>query len=147
VARAPTDARRDLAIEDVEPRLPRARVVQRRDHGVDRSAEDVREIDGAIGQGQMTVGEGAIMLGRQGADYYAPTPGVVHQYVHVTVEDAARHYERARRAGARILSTPHDMPFGERQYVAEDPEGAPLDLFAACRRCAAAAVGGRLAAT
>jgi uncharacterized glyoxalase superfamily protein PhnB len=81
------------------------------------------ERHGVIGHAQLVVGDGAIMLGRQGAEYHAPRPGEVHQYVHVTVENADAHFEHARKAGARILNPPHDMPFGERQYTAEDPEG------------------------
>jgi uncharacterized glyoxalase superfamily protein PhnB len=39
------------------------------------------------------------------------------------VEDVDAHHERARAAGARILATPADHPYGERQYSAEDPAG------------------------
>jgi uncharacterized glyoxalase superfamily protein PhnB len=39
------------------------------------------------------------------------------------VEDADRHCEQARQAGARILDTPTDFPYGERQYNAEDIGG------------------------
>jgi len=81
------------------------------------------EYQGRVTHAQLTVADGAIMLGRQGAEYHAPRRGEVVQYVHVTVEDADRHFERAERAGAQIVSRPHDMPFGERQYTAEDPEG------------------------
>jgi uncharacterized glyoxalase superfamily protein PhnB len=81
------------------------------------------ERNGVVGHAQLIVGDGAIMLGRQGAEYHAPRPGQVQQYVHVTVENVDAHFERARSAGARIVQPPHDMPFGERQYVAEDPEG------------------------
>jgi uncharacterized glyoxalase superfamily protein PhnB len=43
--------------------------------------------------------------------------------VHVTVENVDRHCDHARQSGAHIVSPPHDTPFGERQYTAEDPEG------------------------
>jgi uncharacterized glyoxalase superfamily protein PhnB len=78
---------------------------------------------GVVSHAQLVVGDGAIMLGRQGAEYHPPRPGEVHQYVHVTVDNADQHFERAKKAGARIVNPPHDMPFGERQYTAEDPEG------------------------
>lgn len=81
------------------------------------------ERNGIVGHAQMVVADGAIMLGRQGAEFHPPRPGEVHQYVHVTVDDCDAHFERARKAGARIVSPPHDMPFGERQYSAEDPAG------------------------
>ena len=81
------------------------------------------ERQGIVGHAQLVVADGAIMLGRQGAEYHPPRPGEVQQYVHVTVENADAHFERAKNAGARIVQPPHDMPFGERQYTAEDPEG------------------------
>ena len=78
---------------------------------------------GVIFHAQLVVGDGAVMLGRQGAEYRAPRPGEVSQYVHIAVDDVDRHFEHATAAGARILIPPHDMPFGERQYSAEDLEG------------------------
>jgi len=42
----------------------------------------------------------------------------------VEVDDVDEHFERARAAGATILSEPEDVPdFGVRHYRAEDPEG------------------------
>jgi uncharacterized glyoxalase superfamily protein PhnB len=41
----------------------------------------------------------------------------------VRVEDAGAHCERARAAGATILSEPTDWEYGERQYHAMDPFG------------------------
>ncbi len=79
--------------------------------------------DGRIVHAQLVVAGGAIMLGRAGAEFRPPTPGVVHQYVHVRIEGLDEHHARAVSFGARILHEPVDMPFGERQYVAEDPAG------------------------
>jgi uncharacterized glyoxalase superfamily protein PhnB len=41
----------------------------------------------------------------------------------VRVDDCRAHCERARSVGARILTEPTDMPFGERQYTVADLEG------------------------
>ena len=41
----------------------------------------------------------------------------------VRVDDADRHHDQARKAGARILQPPADHPYGERQYTAEDLGG------------------------
>jgi uncharacterized glyoxalase superfamily protein PhnB len=41
----------------------------------------------------------------------------------VHVEDVDRHFEQAKRFGARIVHPPADMPFGERVYTAEDLAG------------------------
>jgi uncharacterized glyoxalase superfamily protein PhnB len=81
------------------------------------------ERGGVVGHAQLVVAEGAIMLGRQAGEYRAPRPGEVHQYVVVHVDDVDRHFEHAKRSGARIVETPDDKPFGERQYTVEDPEG------------------------
>ena len=62
------------------------------------------------GEGCFTIREGAI----------APNHSVIIQ---VRVEDALGHHERARRAGVKIITTPTDHVFGERQYDAEDFHG------------------------
>jgi uncharacterized glyoxalase superfamily protein PhnB len=87
-------------------------------------AERLRvEHGGTVFHAQLIAGDGAIMIGRQGGEYCPPRPGEVNQYVHVTVDDVDRHFERASRSGARIVSSPSEKPFGERQYTVEDPEG------------------------
>jgi uncharacterized glyoxalase superfamily protein PhnB len=48
---------------------------------------------------------------------------MVSHAVHVRVDDADRHHEQAKRAGAEILQPPTDYPYGERQYSALDPSG------------------------
>lgn len=77
---------------------------------------------GAIFHAQLNVREGAIMLGRRGGPFGSPRDSV-NQYVHVTVDDVDRHFEGAKQYGAKILQTPVDQPFGERQYTAEDHAG------------------------
>jgi len=76
--------------------------------------------EGVIAHAQLEIGEGAVMLGRQGGAYRAPRGNEVAAYVHVAVEDVDEHFERARRNGAHILEPPADMPFGVRQYTARD---------------------------
>jgi len=78
---------------------------------------------GSVAHAQLDVAEGAVMLGRRGAEYRPPRPNEVNQYVTVHVDDVDKHFEHARQCGARILKSPADMPFGERQYTAEDLEG------------------------
>jgi uncharacterized glyoxalase superfamily protein PhnB len=34
-----------------------------------------------------------------------------------------RHFQRAKKAGARILEEPNETFYGDRRYGAEDPEG------------------------
>jgi uncharacterized glyoxalase superfamily protein PhnB len=86
----------------------------------------------------MELDGGQFMLGYPSADYQSPkhhaevceqarkwseTPYIVDG-VHVTVDGIDAHYERARSAGAKILSELEDNPgIGQRQYRAEDLEG------------------------
>jgi uncharacterized glyoxalase superfamily protein PhnB len=79
--------------------------------------------DGVTGHAQLSVAEGALMLGRGGGPYRTPRPNEVTQYVHVTVENVDRHFEQARQCGAKVIQPPTNMPFGERQYTAEDHAG------------------------
>jgi uncharacterized glyoxalase superfamily protein PhnB len=72
---------------------------------------------------QLSIREGAIMLGASGATFSPPHTNEVNQYVIVRVEDVDRHFEHAKQFGARIVQPPADMPFGERVYTAEDLVG------------------------
>jgi uncharacterized glyoxalase superfamily protein PhnB len=81
------------------------------------------ERDGVVGHAQLLFGQGSVMLGRQGGPFRAPQRKNVSACVHVTVADVDKHFEHAKRSGARIVTSPVDMPFGERQYTAEDFAG------------------------
>ena len=72
---------------------------------------------------QLSVGDGAVIVGDVHGERHAPTAGVVTHSVVVRVDDANAHCERARTHGARIVMEPTDFPYGERQYEAEDPAG------------------------
>ena len=79
--------------------------------------------DGVISHAQLAIGEGAVMLGRQGGPYRAPHSTEVSAYVHITVDDVDAHFEQATRSGAQIVHPPANMPFGVRQYTAKDRAG------------------------
>jgi PhnB protein len=95
--------------------------------GDDRVAHVTMELDG-----------GEFMLGYPSPDYQSPrhhaevceqarkwseTPYVVDGVL-VYVDDLDAHHQRAKQAGARILSDVEDNPeIGQRQYRAEDLEG------------------------
>jgi uncharacterized glyoxalase superfamily protein PhnB len=72
---------------------------------------------------QLSVGDGAVIIGDVRHDRRPPRPGESTHSVMVRVEDAKAHCERARQGGARILMEPTDFEYGERQYTAEDPSG------------------------
>jgi PhnB protein len=92
--------------------------------------------DGLLGHGEMETGAGLIMLATPSADYRSPkshretceqaakwssVPFIVDGVL-VYVEDVTAHHERARKAGATILSELEDSSDGKR-YRAEDLEG------------------------
>jgi uncharacterized glyoxalase superfamily protein PhnB len=93
--------------------------------------------DGSIGHAEMKIGDtGLIMLAEPTTSYQGPArhaetceaarrwlsvPYIIDG-VHVTVPDLDAHFERARDAGATILSEPVDSDYG-RSYRAADPEG------------------------
>lgn len=60
-----------------------------------------------VGQGCFTIAEGNTV----------PNHAITIQ---VRIEEARAHCERARQAGAKILTEPTDHMYGERQYDAED---------------------------
>jgi uncharacterized glyoxalase superfamily protein PhnB len=67
---------------------------------------------------QMNVGDGAIIL--TALDELPVTGALLGHSVLVRVEDLERHFDRALEHGARILRSPADYPYGERQYSAAD---------------------------
>lgn len=72
---------------------------------------------------QLSVGDGAVILGDVRQDRQPPRAGEVTHAVMVRVEDAHVHCEQARAHGARIVTEPTDFEYGERQYTAEDLAG------------------------
>jgi uncharacterized glyoxalase superfamily protein PhnB len=95
------------------------------------------EPDGTITHAEMELGDGVIMLATPTPDYQGPkrhresceparkwsaVPYVIDGVL-VYVDDVDSHFERARKAGATILSEPEDQDFGDRHYRAEDLEG------------------------
>jgi uncharacterized glyoxalase superfamily protein PhnB len=72
---------------------------------------------------QLSVGDGAVIVGDVRSDRRPPRPGEATHSVLVRVDDAHAHCEHARAKGARILMEPTDFEYGERQYSAEDIAG------------------------
>ena len=61
---------------------------------------------------QLSVGDGAVILGDVRHDRRPPRPGESTHSVMVRVDDANAHCERAREHGARILMEPTDFEYG-----------------------------------
>jgi hypothetical protein len=68
--------------------------------------------------------DGAVIVADATHGRHPPSdlPGVTHSIL-VRVDDVYAHHDKARSAGAVIVSPPVDMPFGERQYSVTDPAG------------------------
>jgi PhnB protein len=78
---------------------------------------------GVVLHAEVYLGEGRVMLGNVGPRNAGPRPNSVRSGVYVFVDDVDAHYERARAAGALIVSEPVDQPFGDRLYMTTDNEG------------------------
>jgi len=79
---------------------------------------------GWIDHAELEIRDGLVMLARPRADYRSPNRlGGATSLVHVYVDDARSHCERARAAGALIRDEPQEKPYGTIQYRAIDPEG------------------------
>jgi uncharacterized glyoxalase superfamily protein PhnB len=75
---------------------------------------------------QLKLGTNVVMLGTVRPDDGMASPvllGVSTQALYVYVEDLDAHFERARAAGAQIVSPPEETDFGSREYHARDVEG------------------------
>lgn len=74
---------------------------------------------------QLSLGMSIIMLGSTRDDGLSSpqTLGAATQALYVYVPDLDVHFEKARLAGALILSLPRDTDFGAREYHVRDPEG------------------------
>ncbi len=81
-------------------------------------------VDGTIDHAEMELDGGLIMLATPGPEYRSPRRlGQTTVVIHVYVDDARAHFERAREAGAAIDREPAETPYGTIQYAARDPEG------------------------
>jgi uncharacterized glyoxalase superfamily protein PhnB len=82
--------------------------------------------DGGVMHAEMQVADGVIMMSpTSGADAWqspASLGGAVTISLYVYVDDVDAHFAQARSAGATIVAEPEDMFWGDRTYVAEDPE-------------------------
>ncbi|MGH0035675.1 MAG: VOC family protein [Myxococcota bacterium] len=90
----------------------------------EREQETMRSPEGKVVHASMELGEGVILMGCPGADYECPKRlGRVTQNLYVYVDDVEQHFQRARSAGATILSALEDTFYGDRRYGAADVEG------------------------
>jgi uncharacterized glyoxalase superfamily protein PhnB len=73
---------------------------------------------------QMAIGsDGAVIVADVRGEQRPPQPGVVTHVVRVRVADVEAQYERARANGARVLESPTEREYGERDFTVEDLAG------------------------
>jgi len=87
----------------------------------------ITDQSGKLAHSQMRFGDGYIMVGSEWADFVASPAsigGKNSQAMHVQLKDGIdAHCARARAAGAIIMREPADQFYGDRSYMAKDPEG------------------------
>lgn len=90
-------------------------------------SEVLTDAQGNIMHAEMTHDGGVVMIGSEWADWTrSPVSlgGKNTQRIHVRIESGIdEHCARARQAGAKIIMQPTDQFYGDRTYVAVDPEG------------------------
>ena len=80
--------------------------------------------DGNVNHAEVRLGDGVVMMGNPGPDYQNPgRHSHAHSLVYVYVDDVDKHFEQAKNAGAKIIYEPQDQFYGDRNYMAEDPQG------------------------
>jgi PhnB protein len=83
--------------------------------------------DGGIMHAEMQVADSVIMMSPASDNVHWKSPqslsGSVTLGLYIYVDDVDEHEARARSAGAEIVSDLEDMFWGDRTYVAADPEG------------------------
>jgi len=73
---------------------------------------------------QISNGGEVVMMGSPGKKFKNPKKlGTATQMLYINVDNVDKHYKRAKKAGAKIISKPEDMFYGDRRYGAADPEG------------------------
>ncbi len=87
----------------------------------------LEDADGTLVHCQMGFGDSYVMVGQEWSDPYkspASLGGKTTQTVSILLdEDIDAHCERARRAGAEIISEPETQFYGDRTYRCRDLEG------------------------
>lgn len=84
----------------------------------------MKQQDGRTNHAAMKLGKDLVMMGYPGPKYKNPKRlKQATQSLYINVSDVDKHFERAKKAGAKILAEPEDQFYGDRRYGAEDPEG------------------------
>jgi uncharacterized glyoxalase superfamily protein PhnB len=92
--------------------------------GFKRHGVQMRGSDGTLKHAAMRLGDDLVMMGAPGGKYKNPRRlGQATQSLYVMVDNADKQFERARKAGGKILEEPAETEYGHRRCGIEDPEG------------------------
>jgi uncharacterized glyoxalase superfamily protein PhnB len=81
---------------------------------------------GSLMHAELELGRGLVMLGLASEAHGSRSPSelpAVNQSLYAYVDDVDAHFAHARAAGAKILSEPVEMFWGDKLYAAMDCEG------------------------
>jgi uncharacterized glyoxalase superfamily protein PhnB len=92
--------------------------IRRAFDGHERPGSRMLDADGAIGHVEVQVGDSVVMM-------FDAKPGWPNLPAHlrIYVDDVRATVERAEAAGARVVTLPTDLAFGERVARIRDPQG------------------------
>jgi uncharacterized glyoxalase superfamily protein PhnB len=80
--------------------------------------------DGTIQHASMKLGDAVVMMGAPGGKYKNPRRlGQTTQSLYVMVDNADKHFARAKKSGGKVLEEPADTEYGHRRYRMADLEG------------------------
>lgn len=79
--------------------------------------------NGLVAHAELELEGAVVMVGGIGQRNAGRPPERVRGGVYIFVDDVDTHFQAARAAGAQIVEEPEDQPFGDRIYLARDPEG------------------------
>ena len=82
--------------------------------------------DGTILHAAMQISKGGevLMMGCPGPEFKNPKKlGAATQLIYINVDNVDKHFARAKKAGAKVVSKLEDTFYGDRRYGVVDPEG------------------------
>jgi uncharacterized glyoxalase superfamily protein PhnB len=79
--------------------------------------------DGGVGHAELRLGPGVIGLNSASSTPSASPWSGVGQGIYVCVQDVDAHHDRAKAAGAEIVTPLTDHSYGSREYAVRDPGG------------------------
>ena len=92
--------------------------------GFKRTGARVMGPGGKVVHAAMKLGDAVVMMGAPGGKYRNPRRlGAATQSLYIDVANADAQFDRAARAGGKILERPTDTEYGHRRCGIEDPEG------------------------